>query len=329
MAEPIAGALDPVPGPPPAPEEAAPETPPEAVETPPADPDQQLDAETDESALDLQDGSEKLVPLGAVTRYRERVKALKKELAEKGTGADRAAELETQIQQLQQNLNQVLPAAQAYQAILQSQQQAPAEQPRDDTPQVSDADALAMAQDLDLYDKNGRPDLDRGRKVVARQLAAAHMAARQAAEEAVQPLQQQSVSQQAEQFRAMWRNTRDAEGNPLVDPQMFDSVWQRAATDPRAVATKEGAFWAAAAAIGAQELRRRAAAQAQPKKAAEPKAPVDAPPDPIYTERSGGRGDVATQITEADRRFMRDSGITEKEWKEQLKDMPDNWGKGA
>jgi hypothetical protein len=293
----------------------APVAPPEAqpAEAAPQTPEQEdaaLDAQIAEQAIELPDGTDKLVPLSAVTTAREKIKGLRAELATTKQTAEKTVTLEQQIASLQQQLNTVLPEAQAYRAALTAQ---PREEPSGPTPEQK-ADLEEIARDYDFYKPDGALDLDRaGRHQTRIRKEAAAIA-----QQHVAPIQATTVRGQSD---AMFQNalvTKAANG-VQPDPEILRDIWNQ--LDPRVTATKEGAVQAWLAAMGRSAALGKAVSQAAPK--AE-KAEL---PPPLLSEKAGGRDTPGPTLNDSDRSMARQLNMSDKEYQESLATMPSGWGK--
>jgi hypothetical protein len=256
--------------------------------------------------IDIPDG-EKLVPLSAVTGAREKIRTIRGERDTYKQQAERAPQLEQELQQLREQLNQVLPGAQAYQALLAAQQAQPAQsqEPAEDVGELED-----IARDLDLYKVDGTPDIDKARKIHARQVKVAESVARQQ----VAPLENHSIQQASNTMlaRALMTEVQGAK----ADPAILQSVWR--SLDPRLTATESGAKEALLAALA----RSFAAGKVQIGQPVKKQAATELP-DPLLTEKAGGRDMPAgIALTDGDRRVARDMGMTDKEYAETAAKMP-------
>jgi hypothetical protein len=293
-----------------APQEQAPPPEPEPVAATPETEDADLDKIIEEQGIDLPDGIDKMVPLAAVTNAREKLKTARQQLKAAEEGTAKATALEAKVASLEQQLSQVTPYAQAYQAALQAQ---PAEAaPKGPTPEEA-AELEEIARDNDYYRTDGALDLDRAK----RQQARIYKAAEKIAQQTVAPYQQQTLTDRSTQMLHNAKLTTLPDGSK-PDPAVVDWIWSR--IDPNLTSTKEGAQQAWIAAIG------HAMAIGKMVKGTTAQAREPLPP-PILTEKSGGRDHVATTLTEADKRSARDLNMTDKEYAEELGKMPQGWGR--
>jgi hypothetical protein len=297
---------------PPAEEAAAPAPEPEPAE----DDDAALEAQT----IALPDG-DKLVPLSAVTGARKTVQLLKAELATLKPSAQRATELEQQIQTLQGTIQQMQPVVQAYQAYVASQQAQPPAAPQQSAEDVAELEEVA--RDLDLYTADGKPDLEKAR----RQIERVEKRAEKIAQRVVAPMQQQDVQRQADYMLARAKATKAPNGLQ-PDPKILDAVWAK--VDPRLAASPDGAkhLWAQAYAF--THMQQQIVAPTAPAGTARdasgkfvPAAAAQAPPPPLYTPKAGGaQGPATTALSTEEQKFLKASGMTEKEYLESAARMP-------
>lgn len=268
---------------------------------PPAEPDEP-------EVLEIPTG-EKLVPLSALESAREKTKTVRAELEAVKAEAGKSAEQAAKIQQLEQQLQQLAPMAQAYQAALAAQQQQPPK-PQEPTPEQT-AELKEIAQELDFYKGDGSLDLDRAKRHQDRLMKMAADIARQQ----VAPFEQQTTVDKSVFMlqRALVTKTKDG---TQPDPAVLREVWSR--LDPKLTSTPEGAAQAYSVALGHSLLLGKSGA-----KAAEPI------PEPLHTEKAGGKDVAPVTLSDRDRSLARDLGLTDKQYQEQLAEMPAGWGKGA
>jgi hypothetical protein len=297
--------------------------PPEQAAAPPADPDAALDAELEQAAIVIP-GDEKLVPLSAVTTVRDQLKAARQELGAARTSAERATQLEQQIAQLQAQVQQTTAKAQAYDAaVLAQRPPETTQQPPEDTKELEE-----LARVIDLYTADGKPDIDRARKVQALQ----QRTAEQVVQQHVAPIRQQSLKQQAATNLLRAKETVAPNGTK-ADPAALDAIWARLAqqeggmailADPQAA----GHLWVMA--VGTSSVLNTPQTPAQvPAPGAQrgPNGQFVAQPaaqaPPLFTERAGGR-DAPTHapLDDRERRVMAQLGMTEQEYLESAAKMP-------
>lgn len=294
------------------------DAPPPATDTPPADPpapqteEQQeaaLDKLIDEQAIDLPDGTDKLVPLSAVTTLRSKLSAANKDLAAAKAGSAKASELEAKIAQLNEQLASAQPYVQAYQAAM-AQQPAPAD--AGPTPQEKAA-LEEIARDYDFYKADGSLDLERA----GRHQTRIRKEAEAIAQQQIAPYQQQTTADRSAAFLASAKLTKAPSGQQ-PDPEILEAVWGR--LDPKLTATKEGAIQAWNVALGYSVAMGKAPAAQTP-------AVKTELPAPLLTEKSGGRDVQGPTLTDDDRRMARQMNMSDKEYAEELGKMPQGWGK--
>lgn len=295
----------------PPPEESAQEQPQEqAAASLDVGDDAAVDAALEQAAIKLPDG-DALTPMSEVGKvaqaYRKEIKGLKSQLEQANTSAQRTAQLEQQLAQMQAQLQALTPQAQAYAAM----QQAASQQP----PAEDDSEAEEYARLLDLYTPEGKPDISRAKKAIALH----DKRAGKLAQEQVQPLQQSAVSQQSAFNKARAKNTILPNG-VKADPAMIDLVWGR--LDPELTATPEGAKHAYMVALGfSQATGQQAAGQAPQRqrgpdgKFVQPGQPAEPLGEPLFTEKAGGKNTPnASPLDDKDRAYIKDMGMTEKEF---------------
>jgi len=277
-----------------------------AIETPaaPLDADAQLDSE----AIEIPTG-EKLVPLSAVTRLRAELKEVKGQAKE-------AAELRQKLQETQGNLQAAQPYIEAAREMIERQRQAAAQPQPPQGPTDEDvAELTDVARLLDFYTPEGAPDLSRAQK----HLALVERAAERRARAATEPLVQQSLAQQASHMRERAKATKLGNGD-TADADIIDALWGRIEQQPgglQTLANKEAVkhLWGQAYAL----TKMRQAQNPAPAK-------VDAPPDPLFSERAGGRTGGSVTLTDGDKRVARDLGMTDAQYAKELEKMPAGWG---
>ncbi len=294
--------------------EQAPPPEPEPQAAAPVSEDADLDKIIEEQAIDIPGDTDKLVPLAAVENARAKLKTVRAELEAAKAGTAKATELETKVAQLEQQLNQALPYAQAYQAALQAQQ------PADTTPKGPTPEQTAaleeIAKDYDFYKTDGTYDLDRA----ARHQARIRKEAEAIAQQTVAPLQKHNAESAA---AAMLRNAKltTLQDGSKPSPEVLDYVWGQ--LDHSVTGTKAGAQQAFAVAVGYAQMLGK---MVKGTTAAAPSEPL---PPPLLTEKSGGREHTGPTLTEADKRAARDLNMTDKEYAEELGKMPQGWGRSA
>jgi hypothetical protein len=264
----------------------------------PVDADAAIDAEIESSAIDV-DGTDKLVPLSAVTKLRERVKT---ERTERQKLAERAAKAD----QYEQQLAQQAPYLQAAQALLAARQAAPQAEPA--APPPDDTEARELAASLDLYKPDGTPDVDKAAKV----LALMDKRADSKADARMQPVLQHTAQQQAQVMLARAKATVAPNGLK-ADPAVLERVW--ATADPRQVANHDYAKWLWTVAYGLSHMDKAVAAQS-----------ATPPPDPpLYTEKAGGQDAASVKLDAVDMKLAKELGMSQADYAKQAASMP--WGK--
>lgn len=280
--------------------------PPPPAEPPPVeatlpDDDAGIAAALEAQAIDVPDG-DKLVPLSAVTKLREKLKDAK-------AGSAEAAALKQQLEQTQQQLQAVSPLAEAFRAMQHAHQEAPPQPP----PPAEDTTELdEIARDFDFYKADGQPDLVRAKKHQERETKRATAIA----EQVTAPLVQQTLRQQAESNIARARVTTHPVTKQAVDPQILDVLIARIEQQPNGLQTLANPdamkhLWLNAYALSSLS--------AQP--LAPPTTPQAQTP-PVVTERAGGLvPESAPAMTERERRAAKEAGLSPKEFLDLAKGM--------
>jgi hypothetical protein len=270
----------------------------------PVDADAAIDAEIESSAIDV-DGTDKLVPLSAVTKLRERVKT---ERTERQKLAERAAKAD----QLEQQLAQQAPYLQAAQALLAARQAAPQAEPA--APPPDDTEARELAASLDLYKPDGTPDVDKAAKV----LALMDKRADSKAEAKIAPVLQHSARQQAAYMLARAKQTALPNGEK-PDPAILDELWMHLAQQPNGLNTlssQDGALILWNQALGLTRAKEsRLPPKPQPQTLAEP----------LYTEKAGGQDAASVKLDAVDLKLAKELGMSQADYAKQAASMP--WGK--
>jgi len=257
----------------------------------PAPPPEPADDDTPE-AVEVQPGV-KMVPLGVMKAVREENKALK-------PLAQRAAELEQQV-------NQFRPYAEflsQHPHLLQPQpppQPAPQAQPADD-PALAD-----LARTLELYTPEGKPDTTRAAKI--RDLTRSE--AQAIAQQTIAPVQENTWEQKAASNLQWMSGLKDANGRPLEEQYIVETVRSIYGSLPRTDALRVLADPKVAEVVGMVAIGRQA--MSKPHQAA-PQAPVH---PPLHYESAGGATEPT--LSEGSRRLARMVGRTDKEWLETAK----------
>lgn len=290
------------------------ETPAAEPEAQPADDDAALEASIAEQTIEVpdssaQDGKVKLVPLSAVTSVRDKLKDAKAALAVATEGSAKAQTLERRIDELSAQLAQLGPKAQAYDAAVAAQQQRPQQGP---TPEDR-AELEEIARDLDLYNADGTPNLERATRIRDRE----HRLAQRVAQQAVAPLAHHTVTQQSNAMLERAKNTAAPNG-VKPDPATLQAVWAR--LDPALTATPDGAKQAWAVALGYTTAMQQAGTPA-PRAADGKFAKADVPP-PLYSEKAGGKDTASVQLSDKERDYIKREGITEAEYMKSMNSAP-------
>ena len=259
---------DPVP-PPAVAEEAPPEAPVETAE-------RDLDADTLEIPDSSQEGGKaKYVPAAALAGARKELKDLKAELHTAKEGSAKAAQLEQQMATLQQQIAQMQPYVQAYQAAVQQQPQA-------EPVAEDDTEAVDLARTLDLYKPDGTPDVERARKT----LALMDKRAKTLAEQSVAPIHQMTIQQRSQHNLQRALATTLPDGSK-PDPDVLKALWGR--VNAQVTADEETAKHLVIQALGVTAMQGGLKPKADAPRGTDGKFAKADLPEPLHTERAGGR----------------------------------------
>jgi hypothetical protein len=295
-------------------------TPPVEDPTPPVIEEQAApDTPAEEDQLEPEIASQGIeIPGGEPVFSMSVVKGIRNDLKAARVAAAKATELEQQIQQLQGQLQQSDPIIQAARALLESQRQQQQEPPAPQGPTPQEIAALEeYARDLDLYDKDGRPDVARAHRIKQRTLADAQAISQQA----VQPLVEQQLTQQAHYMLTRAKATATPSGEK-PDPAILDQVVARIANQPGGAKMLAQEQYMTQLWYHALGLTR-----AMQSGAPAPKAPAaqEALPPPVFSEKSGGGGPTGYSLNAGDKKLAKDLGVSEAEFAKTAASMP--WGK--
>ena len=270
---------------------------PPPVEAPPPAPltaeaeEATLDAELAAQTIDLPEG-EKLVPLSAVQKLRTQLKAVK-------AGTAEAETVKTQLAERNAQLAQALPLAQAFEALRAAQSVAPPPAPVEDTTELDE-----IARDFDFYTADGKPDLERARRVQTRASRIAMVIAQ--AETA--PLVRHTLNAQARENIALAKQTKNPDTGQPIDPAILDGLFARIAAQPTGTATladrdQVKILWALAKGLSPGRTAPAADPDAGRRTA------------PLMTERAGGQTGAAPKALSAtEERAAKDAGLTQKQY---------------
>lgn len=318
MSELEAQAPEPQAAPEPAAEPAA-QAAPVAEPVAPADPEAEFDAAVEASAIDVPDG-DRLVPLSAVTRLREKLREAK-------AGSTEAADLRTRLEQAEGALREVTPLAQAFRAMQQAPQQQVVQQPTiqqlpaEDTTELED-----VAKLFDFYTPDGKPDIDKARKFNA----LADKRAEKKSQDAIRPYAEQSIQERADYNIRRAMNTRVPskddpnevlEADPTVLKHLTDQIRQNPGgletlANPEAVKQ----LWLNA--VGQTQAMRSLGLLPKPQKAA-PVQQQQQTTAPVVTERSGGQVTAQPKgLSAAEKKAAKEAGLSEKAYLEVASKMP-------
>jgi hypothetical protein len=233
-------------------------------------------------------GGQHMVPLGAL-------------LAERRTAATLKQKAE-QLDQIAAEWAQLKPYAEFVRANpdLMKPREAPAPAP---VQPEQDEQLITLARTLDLYTPEGKPDATRAATI--RNLVKSE--AQSIAQEAVKPLHEQTTHERAQ---TNFRNALALDFNGVKpNPQVLQHIWRT--TDPKVLATEQGAAAAALMAMGLGAVT-----------GAPTPAAVAAPTTiPVVTEPAGGRNVNRPAVSEFEQRVMQVRGLDPKKYAEATRNF--------
>lgn len=273
---------------------------PPVEEQPQADETQQAAAEDEpiEGAVEFTPGT-KYVPLSAVTTARREAKELKAERDTLKAQAERAAQLEAELAQAR-------PYAEFFKVNPHLLQQ-PAQPMRQPEPQ-HDAEAEEYARNLDLYAKDGTPDIAKARKILDVNARIARESAQTVAAQTTEPVARMVESQKVLGVVRSLQMEKDADGNTIseaaVNALAQDLVSTLGQAGARQFMAQDGSY---------NLLKNMAFG----KQATLPKRAKVAPPagDPLVTERAGGKAEDIVVSTQ----HLGKLGLSEERYKDSAK----------
>jgi hypothetical protein len=165
-------------------------------------------------------------------------------------------------------------------------------------PPEADPALVNLAKTLDLYTPEGLPDARRASAI--RDMVKTE--AQSIAQQTVKPFEEQSIHERAQ---SKFREALAVDMNGIKpNPQVLAHIWKT--TDPRVLATDQGAGAAVLMAMGLSAVSQQ------------PGAPAVTPPatTPVVTEPAGGRNMNRPAISEFEQRVMRVRGLDAKRYGE-------------
>ena len=288
----------------------------EPVAAVPVDDEATLDAALEEQAIHIPvegKAAEVWVPVGALAK-------LRKELREVKGDASRAHDLEQQLAEYQGNYAQQQPIIQAAEALLAAhrhQQQQPTQPTGPDPAYV--AHLQEIAKDLDLFDANGKPDLDRAHRIHMREVSAARGQAEVVAQQMVAPLAERALRADAARLKSIAKTTTVPGTEIKADPQIIDAVWaefERQQGGLEKLANPDAVLHLWNYALGLSHTKANMTTT--------PRSAVAAPTTPpTFTERSGGAPRAASvALSPMEAKAAKDMGMTEAEYRKAAGTMP-------
>lgn len=227
-------------------------------------------------------GDQDMVPVAALTGERKRItEKYERELEPLRAAAARVQQLEAEITQLR----------------------TPPKPKEPDIPDVSDDEAERYARHYELYDDKGL-DKARAKRIIKDQREEMKRVAREAADEAIGPVRQQTAVQASRENFVWAASQRDPDGQPLVDSNVLANTW--AHFPPELAANREVAKIILQAAIGESVMTR----------APRPRAPER---EPVYSESPGGPRGTGYTISNLEKKVAASAGIKSTDWESRAK----------
>lgn len=297
---------------------AAPEAPPEqpaaavAQAPPPAeDTLESIEADLESNAIELPEG-DKLVPLSAVSRLREKLKDAKQ-------GSAEAATLKQQLELAQQQNAALAPLAEAFRALQQAGPMVQPQQVHQPPPAEDTTELEEIARDFDFYKGDGTPDLDKARRHQTRTIATAHRIAQQQ----TAPLVQDTLAGRASQNISRAKNTTLPGTDQRADADIIDHLAQTIAAQPGGLATLANPdamkqVWLNA--YGLTQIRRQTQNGGQPA-VQQPPTQQAAQTPPVMVERVNQPIPQPKGLSTLEQKAARDAGLSEKEYLDIAKGM--------
>ena len=160
---------------------------------------------------------------------------------------------------------------------------------------VNDQEAETFARQYELYTPTGL-DVTRAKRIIANQREEMRKVATEAAQQAVQPVQQQTATAQS-RANFVWA-AQEAQRRG-VDPKTVAELWAALPPDLTQHANV------------AQYLLRTAIGEAVFTGKAQPHAPQH---EPIFSEAPGARREAPYQMSPMERTVAQNAGVSEKDW---------------
>ena len=232
-------------------------------------------------------GKGRLVDVSVVVAERKRIR----DLTERTIREKEVAPLQAQVAQAQQTRD-ALAAAQPYVELVK--QHPEWLKPAPEETQIPDDDAERYARRFELYDvATNAPDVKRAKAIMADNRRESETIARQAAEDAVGPLKEQTATQASRANFVQMAQLRDADGQPLVDAEVLAQEW--AQLPPTLTQHLQVAETVLHAAIGKMHRQGKTVTRRTP----------------VFTEAPGGGGGQPLTLTPLDKKL----GLTEADLK--------------
>jgi hypothetical protein len=230
-------------------------------------------------------GGQRMVPLAALHTVREQNRTLRQKADQYDQIASEWNNARPYVEFLKNNPDLLKPR----------EAQTPAAAP---APPEADPALVNLAKTLDLYTPEGLPDARRASAI--RDMVKTE--AQSIAQQTVKPFEEQSIHERAQ---SKFREALAVDMNGIKpNPQVLAHIWKT--TDPRVLATDQGAGAAVLMAMGLSAVSQQ------------PGAPAVTPPatTPVVTEPAGGRNMNRPAISEFEQRVIKVRGLDAKRYGE-------------
>jgi hypothetical protein len=271
-------------------------------------PDDDADIASSTQELEVQGRRGQYVPAGTLAEERKARRAATAKGKELET---KLAEATGRVAKLEGDIGQVLPIVNAIRLrpdLLQQalgQTQPSTRQTAGGDSEISDAVALEIAQEYELFDAQGQPDLARGRRAAAR----TRNMVRSMVDESVQPIRRQTVAAKAASNKAtMGAYVRQGDVSQAAVDAAMGMVPDEMLADDNVMSV----LYYVARGIDATTG-----------KTAKPAKGVEAPSAPLHTEGGGRRPAGGGQLSDFETAVAKSRGLSADQYRGHLKDLPD------
>jgi hypothetical protein len=276
-------------------------------------PDDDADIESSTQEIEVQGRKSHVVPAGALAKERsarrtaaKENKALKEQL-ETATG---------RVSKLESDITQFTPIAEAIRRRPDLMAQALGEtaaSTRQGTgggdSEITDELAREIAQEYELFDQQGQPDLARGRRAAAR----TRNMVRSMVDESVRPLRNATIADKAAANRGtLAAYVKQGDISQAAAQAVLGMVPDEILADPKVMAVL---YYTA---LGIDASQGKAG-----KRAAAGENGREAPSSPIHTESGGRRPGAGAPLSEFEETVAKNRGMSTQQYRDTLKDLPD------